>query len=58
MSVTATEFKMNFGKYLLMAATEDVFITRNGKLLQKSLPPLMKTSLIPSTHSSKAFQTL
>lgn len=39
MSITATEFKMNFGKYLLMAATEDVFITRNGKTVAKLTAP-------------------
>ncbi|MBD5461795.1 MAG: type II toxin-antitoxin system prevent-host-death family antitoxin [Lachnospiraceae bacterium] len=39
MSVTATEFKMNFGKYLLMAATEDVYITRNGKTVAKLTAP-------------------
>ena len=30
MSITATELKSNLGKYLLLAATEDIFITRNG----------------------------
>ncbi|MCM1146006.1 MAG: type II toxin-antitoxin system prevent-host-death family antitoxin [Clostridium sp.] len=39
MSITATEFKMNFGKYLLMAATEDIFITRNGKTVAKLTAP-------------------
>ena len=33
MIVTATEFKTNFGKYLELIAKEDVFITRNGKIL-------------------------
>ena len=27
MSITATELKSNLGKYLLLAATEDIFIT-------------------------------
>ena len=31
MIVTATEFKNNLGKYLEMAAIQDVFITKNGK---------------------------
>lgn len=35
MIVTATEFKTNFGKYLDMLSSEDIFITRNGKQLQK-----------------------
>lgn len=39
MSVTANELKMNFGKYLLMAATEDIFITRNGKTVAKLTAP-------------------
>ena len=30
MSITATELKSNLGKYLLLAATEDIFITKNG----------------------------
>ena len=29
MSITATELKANLGKYLLLAATEDVFITHD-----------------------------
>lgn len=35
MIVTATEFKTNFGKYLDMIAKEDIFITRNGKIIAK-----------------------
>lgn len=31
MIVTATEFKSNLGKYLEMAASQDIFITENGK---------------------------
>ena len=31
MSITATELKQNLGRYLLLAATEDVYITKNGK---------------------------
>ena len=30
---------MNFGKYLLMAATEDIYITRNGKTVAKLTAP-------------------
>ena len=36
MIVTATEFKSNLGKYLDMVATQDVYITKNGK---KHRPP-------------------
>ena len=39
MSITATELKLNLGKYLLMAATEDVYITRNGKTVAKLTAP-------------------
>lgn len=31
MSITATELKINLGKYLMLAETEDFYITRNGK---------------------------
>ena len=36
MSITATELKSNLGKYLLLAATEDIFITKNGKPKSRS----------------------
>lgn len=39
MSITATEFKSNMGKYLEMAATEDIFITKNGKVVAKLTNP-------------------
>lgn len=39
MVVTATEFKTNFGKYLELIATEDIFITRNGKTVAKVVNP-------------------
>ena len=39
MQVTATEFKMNFGKYLEMVVTEDIYITRNGKTVAKMINP-------------------
>jgi len=39
MSITATELKTNLGKYLLLAATEDVFITRNGRTVAKLTSP-------------------
>ena len=39
MVVTATEFKVNFGKYLGLLATEDIFITKNGKLIAKVSNP-------------------
>ena len=39
MSVTATELKQNLGKYLLLSAKEDVFITKNGKIIAKLSNP-------------------
>jgi len=39
MSITATELKMNLGKYLLLAEKEDVYITRNGKVVAKLTNP-------------------
>lgn len=39
MSITATELKSNLGKYLLLAATEDIFITKNGKVIAKLSNP-------------------
>lgn len=39
MSVTATELKNNLGKYLVLSATEDIFITKNGKVIAKLTNP-------------------
>ena len=39
MQVTATEFKLNFGKYLDLLLTEDIWITRNGKTVAKMINP-------------------
>lgn len=39
MIVTATEFKKNFGKYLELVTSEEVFITRNGKTIAKVSNP-------------------
>ena len=39
MSITATELKTNLSKYLLLAATEDVFITQYGKIVAKLTTP-------------------
>lgn len=35
MTVTATEFKMNLGKYLALAEQEDILISKNGKVSVK-----------------------
>ena len=39
MSITATELKLNLGKYLLLAATQDIYITRNGKTIARLVSP-------------------
>lgn len=39
MSITATELKMNLGKYLQLAESEDIFITKNGKVVAKLSNP-------------------
>lgn len=39
MTITATEFKTNFGKYLKLVDKEDIFITRNGKTIAKVVNP-------------------
>ena len=39
MIVTATEFKSNLGKYLDMVATQDVYITKNGKNIARLTSP-------------------
>ncbi len=49
MSITATEFKSNFGKYLLLAAKEDIYITKNGKIIAKLTNPFEdKVALVDS----------
>lgn len=39
MIITATELKTNLGKYLEMAATQDIFITKNGKSIARLTSP-------------------
>ena len=34
-----TELKNNLGKYLMLAATEDIFVTKNGKVVAKISNP-------------------
>ena len=35
MVISATEFKSNIGKYLTLVATQNIFITKNGKNIAK-----------------------
>ena len=39
MQITATEFKMNMGKYLSMASKRDIFITKNGQRVARLTNP-------------------
>ena len=42
MSITATELKANLSKYLLLSATMDIYITRNGKIISKLTNPFQE----------------
>ena len=47
MVVTATEFKTNLGKYLELAAAQDIFITKNGKNIARlTSPSINKLSVL------------
>ncbi len=39
MTITAKELKNNLGKYLQISATEDIFITKYGKVVAKLTNP-------------------
>ncbi len=39
MTITVTELKSNLSKYLLLSATEDIYITKNGKIISKLTDP-------------------
>ena len=53
MSITATELKLNLGKYLLLAATEDIYITKNGQTVAKLVSPYQnKLSLVDELFGS------
>lgn len=39
LSITATELKQNLSKYLQLAAQEDIYISRNGKVIAKLTTP-------------------
>lgn len=39
MSITATELKNNLAKYLILAEKEDIYITKNGKIIAKLTSP-------------------
>lgn len=70
MVVTATELKQNLGKYLELAATQDVLISKNGKPVAtlvsprppvaSSRPSRMKSlfGILPSTASIEEARTI
>ena len=39
MSITATELKNHLSKYLLLSATEDIYVTKNGRTISKLTNP-------------------
>lgn len=39
MTITATEFKKNLGKYLAMVKDEEIYITKNGRRVAKLSDP-------------------
>lgn len=61
MSITATELKSNLGKYLQLAATEDVIITQYGKVIAMLTSPFqnrieMVDSLIGSLPQTTTWE--
>lgn len=53
MAITATELKGNLGKYLELAEKEDIFITKNGKVIAKLCSPYQtKLSLVHELYGS------
>lgn len=43
-AITATEFKENLGKYLSLCEKEDIYISKNGKIIAKLSNPYTKTT--------------
>ncbi len=39
LKITATEFKQNFGHYLDLVPTEDIWVTKNGKYIARLVNP-------------------
>jgi len=51
MSITATELKENLSKYLLLSIEEDIYITKNGKVISKLSNPFKdKIDIIDSLY--------
>lgn len=56
MTINVTEFKKHLGKYLSLSQTEDVLITRNGKVISVLTDPF--TERERSTKQQQKLQTL
>lgn len=60
MYISATELKNNLGKYLDLASTEDIFITKNGKVISKLSSPSMNndadTALLSNVGNITSFR--
>ena len=39
MQITATDLKNNLGRYLALVADEDIWITKNGRIIAKLVNP-------------------
>jgi antitoxin (DNA-binding transcriptional repressor) of toxin-antitoxin stability system len=53
MVITTTELKMNLGKYLEQAATEDIYISKKGKIIAKiSAPYKNKLDIVNELYGS------
>ena len=53
-TITATEFKQNLGHYFAKSAKEDIYITKNNKIIAKLTSPTAR----PKTSISDFFNTL
>ncbi len=42
MYITSTELKLNLSKYLLLSQQEEIFITKNGKIIAKLTNPFQE----------------
>ena len=53
MGITATELKNNLSKYLLLVEEEDIYITKNGKVIAKLTSPFKeKVDLVKELFGS------
>jgi Uma2 family endonuclease len=57
MIVTSTEMQNNFGKYLMLAAQEDIVVTRNGMAIAK-LSAVGEALPVPSAKPDTVYESL